>query len=263
MWEVPGTLVPAMQNIANGKLIEIASPGFQPIVMRSDKKPFDDPRVRKAFKHAINREQLAQIVLKGRGTVARDNPVPPSSIFAAKVDTLPYDPALAKKLLAEAGHASGLKLTLFASHERFGNLESAIVAKQMLEAVGVTVELQQVPWDRFSAEIWRKQDFFVSNWFGRPTVDEQLYPYFHSTGSWNEYHYKNARVDELLDRGRGTVDVEERKKLYAEVQQILASEGPAIIPYFSNYISAVNNRVKGYTPHALKWVELREVYLEG
>lgn len=264
MWDVPLNLVPAVSRIPDVKLIEIPSTGFQPIAMRSDRPPFDDARVRRAVKHAINRETVMGFVLQGRGVVAQDTPVAPSSAYFAPDAKAPaYDVEQAKALLAEAGYPDGFSVQLFASNERAGCIETAQVVKPMLEAVGIKVEIQQVPWDRFNAEVWKKETLFVSNWVGRPTIDEQLYPYFHSTGSWNEYNYANPEVDELLDAARGELDAEKRKAYYAKVQEILAVEGPAIIPYFSNYATARADGVEGIPVSPLKWVDLRDAQLAG
>jgi peptide/nickel transport system substrate-binding protein len=226
--------------------------------MRSDRPPFNDPRVRQAVKHAINRDLVMRFVLQGHGSVAQDTPVPPSSAFFTKVAAPPYDPAKARALLGEAGFAGQLSLRLFASNERAGCIEQAQVVKPMLEAVGFKVDIQQVPWDRFNAEVWKKETFFISNWVGRPTIDEELYPYFHSTGSWNEYNYANPEVDRLLDQARRELDLSARKADYAKVQEILAAEGPAVICYFSNYITAKVSSLEDTPASPLKWLDLRE-----
>jgi peptide/nickel transport system substrate-binding protein len=263
MWEIPPSLVASVRTLPSVTVTEIPSTGFQPIAMRSDRPPFNDPRVRRAVKHAIDREQVMKFVLQGRGTVAQDTPVAPSSAFYAKVMAPAHDPAKARELLKEAGLSSGFSLTLFASNERAGCIETAQVVKPMLEAVGIKVDIQQIPWDRFIAEVWKKETFFVSNWVGRPTIDEQLYPYFHSTGSWNEYNYANPDVDKYLDAARRELDPAERKMLYGKVQEILALDGPAIIPYFANYASAVSKTVSGIPVSPLKWVDLREAQVSA
>lgn len=262
MWDVPLNLVPVVSKIPGVNLIEVPSTGFQPIVMRSDRPPFNDPRVRRAVKHAINREQVMRFVLQGRGSIARDTPVAPSSAYYAAAAQAPeYDVAKGKALMAEAGYADGFDLQLFASNERSGCMETAQVVKPMLEAIGIRVQIQQVPWDRFNAEVWKKETLFVSNWVGRPTIDEQLYPYFHSTGSWNEYNYSNPEVDRLLDAARSELDPATRRSLYAEVQKILAYDGPAIIAYFSNYATTRAENVEGIPVSPLKWVDLRNATL--
>ena len=263
MWDVPTSLVPVVSRLPNVQLTEIPSTAFQPIVMRSDRPPFNDPRVRRAVKHAINREQVMRFVLQGHGVVAQDTPVAPSSAFYADVKAPAFDVAKAKELMKDAGLASGFDVRLFASNERAGCIETAQVVKPMLEAIGIHADIQQVPWDRFNAEVWKKETFFVSNWVGRPTIDEQLYPYFHSTGSWNEYNYSNPELDKLLDEARRDLDLASRRVKYAKIQEMLAYDGPAIIPYFANYATARIKTLQGVPVSPLKWVDLREARLVG
>lgn len=262
MWDVPLNLAPVVSRTPDVKLSEVASTNFQPIAMRSDQPPFNDSRVRQAVKHAINRDQVMGFVLQGRGSVAQDMPVAPSSAYYNPEALAPaYDPEKARELLKEAGYPNGFEVKLFASHERSGCIETAQVVKPMLEAVGIKVDIQQMPWDRFIAEVWKKETLFISNWIGRPTIDEQLYPFFHSTGSWNEYNYSNSEVDSLLDLARGELDIKKRRQYYNEVQRILAFDGPAIIPYFSNYVTARSVKVEGIPVSPLKWVDLRDAKL--
>jgi peptide/nickel transport system substrate-binding protein len=262
MWDVQTSLEPAIRKMPNITVTEISSTGFQPLVMRSDRPPFNDPRVRQAVKHAINRDLVMRFVLQGHGSIAQDTPVPPSSDFFTKVAAPPYNPDKARALLSEAGVVAKLSLQLFASNERAGCVEQAQVVKPMLEAVGIKVDIQQVPWDRFNAEVWKKETFFISNWIGRPTIDEELYPYFHSTGSWNEYNYSNPEIDRLLDHARRELDLSARKADYVRVQEILAAEGPAVICYFSNYISAKASALEDTPVHPLRWLDLRESHFK-
>ncbi|QRM33116.1 ABC transporter substrate-binding protein [Microvirga sp. VF16] len=256
MWDVPLSLIPVVSRLPGLVLEEVATTAFQPICMRSDRPPFDNPKVRLAMKHAINRELVTKIVLQGHGTIAQDLPVGQASPFFAGGKAPEYNPARARALLEEAG-IKDLSLTLFATNERAGCLETAQVVKPMIEAIGVRVDIQQRPWDRFLAEVWKKENFFVGTWLGRITIDEQLYPFYHSSGSWNEYSYSNPEVDRLLDDARRATDLAKRKELYAKVQEILAFDGPAIIPYFMNYACAKSEKLKGVPPMPNKWVELR------
>ena len=85
--------------------------GVYPIfVMRVDQKPFDDLRVRQAFKHALDRDALHKALMQGRGSVGNDQPVGPGTPFWADVSPLAYDVAKAKALLTEAGYPNGVRL---------------------------------------------------------------------------------------------------------------------------------------------------------
>jgi peptide/nickel transport system substrate-binding protein len=65
-------------------------------------------------------------------------------------------------------------------------------------------------------------------------------------GSLNDFFYSNPEVDKLLSQAQGELDVQKRKQLYGKAQEIIATEGPAIIPFFKNNITAYRTTVAGY-----------------
>lgn len=98
----------------------------------------------------------------------------------------------------------------------------------------------------------------VDNFFGRTTPDLMLYPWYHSTGSWNNtlWHYKNPEVDKLLETARSTTDKAEQAKLYGRFQEIIAEDGPGCIIYVKNFACGVSKKVLGFTPSPLMFVDL-------
>lgn len=260
--DVTPQTVGQLEDSADVTVVEIPSPSFQPICMRCDMAPFDKVEVRQALKYSVDREGIVQAVLLGHGTVANDHHVPPTSPFWADTGTKTRDIEKAKELLAQAGYGDGLDLELVASNERPGLVELATVVKQLAAEAGFRIELKIVPWDVFVAEHNETARFFATNWFGRASIDETLYPYLHTGANWNDEHYSNPEVDSLLEAGRATIDIEQRKELYAQVQQIVAEDGPALIPYHKTYITAHRNEVKGYQAHPLRFVDLRWTWLD-
>ena len=72
-----------------------------------------------------------------------------------------------------------------------------------------------------------------------------------SDSIYNAWSFSNARVDELLKEGLATSDVEVRKPIYLEIQQIIQAELPAAVLFFPQRVTGVNNRVANYTPTAV------------
>jgi peptide/nickel transport system substrate-binding protein len=102
----------------------------------------------------------------------------------------------------------------------------------------------------------------MQNWNGRPTIDETLYPYFHSKGSYKElYNFSNRDVDQFLDDGRKEGDPKKRKEIYGKVQKILTEVGPPVIPYHRPYLMAINKQVLGYEIHPIRWADVRRTWL--
>jgi peptide/nickel transport system substrate-binding protein len=175
---------------------------------------------------------------------------PNSPIFNAAVKPPARDIAQAKRLLAQAGHPGGLKLTLYTSDARVGMLPLALMTQQMAREAGFDISIQTVPWDVFLNTVWEKRNFYVQNWFARPTNDTSISPFFMTRdkgGSLNDYFYSNAEVDSLLGAAQGELDAAKRRKLYGDAQALIASEGPGIIPFFKNNISAFRLSVQGFS----------------
>lgn len=81
-----------LQNQADIQIHQSQQGKFPLFAMKVTDKPFDDVRVRQAFKHAIDREALRQLILQEYGAVHNDQPIPPSSPFWSDVPALAYNP---------------------------------------------------------------------------------------------------------------------------------------------------------------------------
>jgi peptide/nickel transport system substrate-binding protein len=263
VWEAPVSYLPGLEKTPGVSLVEVKSPAFQPVSMLPNQKPFDDNRVRLAFKHLVDRAAVVKAVWQGHGAVASDHPVPEINPFWTAVPPRAYDVARAKALLTEAGHAGGLNLELWTSSERAGMPELAVAIQQMTAPAGVKVEIKTVPWSVFNSTVWKKKAFYVNNWGGRATIDETLYPFFRTGGSWNEGEFSHPGLDQLLDAGRSLTDLGKRKEAYARAQQLISDEAYMMIAYHSNYVTALRGNVKGYAVNPIKnYVDHRWTYLE-
>jgi peptide/nickel transport system substrate-binding protein len=261
MFEVPVPYVATLERTPGVSVVSVKSTSFQPLTMLSNQKPFDDNRVRLAVKYLMDRPGIIRAVWQGRATVANDHPIPEINPFWAPTPQHTYDVARAKALLAEAGYPSGFSAELWTSNERVGMQEVAVAFQQMAAPAGVKVDVKTVPWSVHASTVYKKKAFYVNNWFGRATVDETLYPYFHTGGSWNEGNFSNPRLDKLLDDGRSATDPGKRKEYYAEAARLLSEEGDMGIAYFTQYTCALRSAVKGYVVHPLRWCDFRTASL--
>jgi ABC-type transport system substrate-binding protein len=96
----------------------------------------------------------------------------------------------------------------------------------------------------------------------RRGVDETLTPYYYTNSNWNYSNFSDPEVDRLLEQGKSSTDLAERKKIYAKIQEILLERGSEAIPYFRNYVSAVRTEVQNYHLIPVQYVDLREVWLQ-
>jgi len=156
----------------------------------------------------------------------------------------------AKSLLAEAGYADGLEVTLTIAEVFPRIVDTAVIMQGMLMDAGITVNLNRVPVSTYWAEHYMQAPFFVSYW---PTIgdpDSNLSLAFVTDGTFNESGWSDPRLDELIADSRGERDLAVRKQQLAEIQQIISQEGGVIIPYLMPVLSAARNDVRGFVPSA-------------
>ncbi|MEZ4725531.1 MAG: ABC transporter substrate-binding protein [Caldilineaceae bacterium] len=249
LYQVSLASVPALENVPDVDVLE-SSQGVYPVfVMHVVDQPFDDVRVRQAFKHAIDRAALQTALLQGRGAIGNDQPLAPDTPFWADVEPLAYDVDKAKQLLAEAGYPNGLAVTLTISDIGGPRLNDAAVAiQEMVKEAGITITLDKVPLTSYWSEKYRNVPFFISWWpvFTEPSGVLPLA--YSSQGLNNESGWSNSIVDQLIVAGQGEQDMAKRKQIYAEIQHTISEQGAVIIPYFAPFLQAIRNHVRGHIP---------------
>ena len=247
---------------------------------------FQDVRTRRALLLALDRQAMVESIVFGLADVA-NSVVPPIS-WAHNPDNkpvYPYDPEQAKSLLDEAGwkdedgdgvrEAHGVMGVedgtpfAFEIHTNAGNQEreQAIVAAQQYWAqVGVEATPQGIEWNALLAELMETYEYEVIlvgfNWDIDP--DQKTMWHTDSYGSgFNMARYSNPELDTILDDALATTDIEARKKLYFQMQQILAEDVPAPILYFRRGTWCWRDRVHEFEPNDINrydnahmwWVE--------
>jgi peptide/nickel transport system substrate-binding protein len=241
------------------KALRVPSGRFVNVVMRNDQKPFNDIRVRKALAMAVDRQTLVDIILEGLGQPARDNVISAQYRYLADTPEIAYDPAAAKALLAEAGYPGGLKITLVASNRPAIRSQVAIAIKEMARPAGFDIDVETMPHDTYLANVWRKGNFYMAYWGMQPTEDGAFTLLLTSDAAFEDTGWKNKEFDDLVARGRSTLDEAERKRLYIEAQKLIARDTPYVIPFFQDVLTASRDWVRGWTVHPLS----RTFYVES
>jgi len=201
-----------------------------------DKNPFKDLRVRRALSKAINRDAIAAHVMEGLALPAA-NVVSPSVIgHDPAVKPEPYDPAGAKKLLAEAGYPDGFAVTLAAPNNRYINDEQVAQAvAQMFTRVGIATKVEAMPISAYFGKARNREfglallgwgslaaDLALRSLAGTPDAEKGY-------GAWNWGGYTNPKLDELIKQSLATVDPAKRETL-ARSASALAARDVAFIP---------------------------------
>jgi peptide/nickel transport system substrate-binding protein len=211
-----------------GAVLDRRGPGGQErIYIDMTKPPFDDLRVRKAFLHAIDRKAIKETLYPGSLADLAISPLPPGYFGHIPVEMPEYNPDLAKKLLAEAGHPNGFTIRDYFISKSFFYQKVAVLAQEQLKKVGINVELQVVEHATYHENIRKNLNPFVLYGGTRLTDGDVWFGlFFHSaeipnpeTGNkgTNFAHYKG--IDDLIEQGRQERDQAKRAALYQEAQR--------------------------------------------
>lgn len=262
VWNIPFEAIPQLKTNAAIALDAVPTSTWDGIIMNSALEPFTDPKVRLAVSLAIDKAALVEFALNGFGTPTHTM-IPPSHAFYNKDLKIGPDLARARAVLAETKHPKGFNITIYVPAGRPTRERTGTAVREMLKPLGINVDVQRVPWDKFITDIEGKAVFFVDGFYSRPTIDTSVYPFYHSAGSWNTqlWHYKNAEMDRILDAARASGSVEEQAKLYKDMQAISLKDPPGVVPYVINHVNAYRKTVKGFHSSPMMWLDLREVSL--
>jgi len=263
---LPSEYVPVVEDDPNLVVYQEPSNTHYLVHMRSDRKPFSDVRVRQAFRAAIDRKAILDGAFEGLGVTGRDTPFGPAyADFYLDIPELPRDVAKAKKLLAEAGYAGGLTVTLTAQQASPVPAIATILKEQLAEA-GVNVEIQLVPPDVYygADNLWLEADFSITDWGSRAAPQNYMDLAYTCGAKWNESHWCDEEIDRLSDQAAVEIDRAKRAEIYKEIQRIFIERGPILVPFFNNSLWGANKRIKGIVPSAYLGtaVDLNQVYFE-
>ena len=212
--------------------------------MHCNTAPFDNLDVRLAMKLAIDRESVLQKILVGHGCLGNDSPISPANqFFNAEMEQRVYDPEKAKFHLKKAG-MEGLKVTLSTAEAAFtGAVDAVVLFKEAAKKAGIEIKILREPNDGYWSNVWNKKPFCASFYPGRPTADWLFSLFYASTAKWNDTKWSNEKFDKLLVEARAETDVNRRRELYYEMQQMVRDDGGIIVPVFANYTFAMSNKV--------------------
>ena len=211
-----------------GAVIDRRGPGGQErFYINMTKPPFDDIRVRKAFMHAIDRKAIKETMYPGGLARLAPSCLPPGYFGHIPMEFPEYNPELAKKLLAEAGHPNGFTIKNYFISKSFFYPKVLTLAQEQLKKAGINVELQVVEHATYHENIRKNLNPFVLYGGTRLTdADPWLSLFFDcseipnpATGNKgsNFAHYR--AIDDLLAKGRVERDVKKRAAIYAEAQK--------------------------------------------
>lgn len=245
--------VKRLQGNSKVKLSQYDSFSTTYIGMNATKPPFDNPLVRKAINHAVDKEAAIDVIYSGQA-IANAGPIGPR-VWGYNPNLKPYeyDPALAKALLAEAGYPNGFKTTIW-TNENALRIQVAELFQADLAQVGIDVEIKVLPWATYLEETGKgNHDMFILGWSTvTGDADYGLYALFHTSqfgSAGNRTFWGTEEIDKLLDLGRQTIDPEERLAAYWEAQEKIVDGAPWVFLFSQSYVDGMRSNIEGFVQH--------------
>ena len=236
-------------------------------VLRLDKAPFQDVRVRRALNASLDKKKVVQHVLGGFQTPATNLTPPMFTSFMGYVapEGAPYDLDEARRLLQAAGFAGGKGLptldiiyNTFEGHKRIAEFAS----RNWQEALGATVTAANMEWKSLLKQ-QQAGDFHISRaaWCADYPDPLNFLDVFHSSSENNYPAYKNPAYDAMLDKARGEPDAWKRRVYLCAAEKGLLNDVPFVPIYHYTRSILLRPEVKGHLPqyqdhHLLKWISL-------
>ncbi|GAA1969244.1 ABC transporter substrate-binding protein [Microbacterium deminutum] len=222
-------------------------PGF---VMRTDTAPFNDNRVREAFRLLVDRDQMVKQALNGYGAIGNDMLIPSGNDYPADLPQRVYDPEKAKSLLAAAGQ-SGMTVRLPSAPN---NLSWVQLAPEQFKAGGVTVQVDAVDGNAFFANEYLKAPFSNGQsprQNGLIGISSTLF-----NPRLNGTHWNDERTTQLFNKAMQTIDITARDAIVRDMQTIQYHEGGYINWGFSDLVSGIGSHVTGFKQNSAAMIPL-------
>lgn len=229
-----------------------------------------DKRVRRAFTHAVNREEMLEAFFNKQGSIISGPFAPGSWAYNLDVQPLPFDPQKAVALLKEAGFAPGadgimqkgrkkLSLSLKVPIEKESEAVKRVVLafQNYLKNVGVAVRVEFKEWQAWKADVFLEHDFdiILASWVFDDSAD--ISSLFHSAeiGAWknNFGGYSNPEVDGLIVESKLTLDHEKRRTINRKLHALLADESPYTFLWTLTNYSGYHKKVRRVAIHPYKF----------
>jgi len=240
---VDSTLIPQLPP--TGFTTVITKSGFyQPITMRVDSAPFNDPNVRLAMKLLVDREQMVQQAYSGLGEIANDMPCPGDPGYP-DLPQREQDIEQAKSLLKNAGY-EGLTITLNTSAQNGGMVNSAQVYAEQAKAAGVTVNINIQDAATWSAN--HKEDQFKQNYWAAGLVGGSWSQRWSEGGRSNESLWQDPEGDQIYNQLLSTTDPAKQAEYSGQLLTKLYESGPDIIHSFKSNVDLTTDKLKGVIP---------------
>lgn len=249
---VPWKDAASLESNSNLQLACTTGP-FMALQFNTKFEPFSKPEVRQAISYAIDRTAVINTAFNGRGTPLNGVAIPEGYMGYSeeKADFFSHDPTRAKELLAAAGYPDGFEVRLLSTAQYGFHENTAVVVQADLAKIGITVKLDLPDWaGRMAKAGTADYDFMVSGTAGDITDPDWLSNFFYGSdqvGLNRSAYFNDPVINELLDKGRVTLDPAEREKIYGQFVDRALELSPFVFVMWRDQCYGLNKKVSGFT----------------
>lgn len=265
--QIPVTEIDRIEGSDSMGLYRAEGLGTEFIGFNVELEPFDNPLVRQAVSHAIEREAIIAGVYNNVGKITNLTMSPKVSGYTEDIEPYPYDTNKAKQLLAEAGYPDGLKASLLTPDFK-ERINAAEVIQSQLKGIGIDLNVQIMEYGAYIDATSNGEGHMYSGSWGNATGDGDYNQYnlFHTNSlgaAGNLSFYSNPEVDELINEGRKEQDPDKRNAIYKEAQQIEMDEAVFVPIRTVEHLVAYNkHKVDGFTVNPVSYILLDGVTVQ-
>jgi peptide/nickel transport system substrate-binding protein len=229
------------------------------LVFNNDNGLFKGGKVRQSLNYAVNKEEIIQRALLGKGRGSSGTIYPLSWAYNPNLKPYPYNPKKALKILNSEGwrdtngdnildrNGKEFEFALLIVKGDDVSWKSALHIQQQLLDIGIMVKVKPLSFPTY-------EDFLLKKRFDAALLSiisdepDRNYAWWHSSQidhGFNIFSYKNKKVDELLDKGRTTLDREERTRIYHQFQSEIHNDPPGVFLFWRDDLIGIHKRFRG------------------
>ncbi|MEO9171258.1 MAG: peptide ABC transporter substrate-binding protein [Candidatus Baltobacteraceae bacterium] len=243
--------------------------GYYTFQMNTSHAPLSDVRVRRAIAYAIDKQNLVKTAMYGQEKVATEDLPDWMWAYDPSVRSIPYDPAMSKSLLAQAGYSPGageilqkngqpLSLLMVTVNSDVTYRQLAVQIQEQLRRVGIDMQIKEFPGAQLFAPAGEGGvlqlgtfDIVFDGWFaGIDPDDSSLFMCKNvPPGGYNYSRYCNPEMDAAEKMALANYDQPARKRAYAKTQALLARDVPQIFISWQHQSHPMNVDFKGFSPN--------------
>ena len=228
------------------------------LAINNARPPFDDLRVRRALAHAVDRRAIIAGAMYGYGEPIGSHFPPHDPAYVDLTGRYPYDPPLARALLAEAGYPHGLDVTLRLPPPYYARRSGEIVAAE-LAAVGIRVRIQNIEWAQWLEQVFKNADYDLTIVSHTEPMDYDIYA---RPGYY--FGYSSPRYNALLAELSRTRAPQARQRLLGELQRQLADDCVNVFLFELPKLGVWRHDLHGLWHEApIQGIDVTRAYLEA